>query len=224
MGILLTKARPENLKGMARYGMTVEKRWGVSIPDLRKLARDTGKNHHLAIGLWNTEVVEARILAGMIDDPAKLTEAQMEAWVTGIDSWDVCDQVCMNLFVKSPLAWKKVRDWSIREEEFVKRAAFSLIACLCVHDKKAGDEEFSCILPIVKKCSTDERNFVKRAINWALRNIGKKNLALNREAIATARQILQIDSKTARWIALDAIRELEGEAVQKRLRWKKTRQ
>jgi 3-methyladenine DNA glycosylase AlkD len=217
MEMLLAKARPENLKGMTRYGMAVEKRFGVSVPDMRKIARDTGINHQLAVELWDTGVAETRILAGMIADPSLLTEDQMEAWVAGIDSWDVCDQVCMNLFVNSPLAWKKVLDWSMREDEFVKRAAFSLIACLCVHDKMAGDEKFSRMLPIIKQCSTDERNFVQKAVNWALRNIGKRNLVLNRNAIAMAREILQIDSKTARWIALDAIKELEGEAVQKRL-------
>jgi 3-methyladenine DNA glycosylase AlkD len=130
-------ARPDQLDGMARYGMAVERRLGVSVPELRSLAKELGRDHELALELWGTGIAEARLVAGMIDDPGKLTEAQMEEWVTGIDSWDVCDQVCMNLFEKVPLAWKKIIDWSDREEEFVKRAAFALIACLAWHDKKA---------------------------------------------------------------------------------------
>ena len=134
------------------------------------------------------------------------------------NSWDVCDQVCMNLFDKTPHAWKKVRDWSVREEEFVRRAAFSLIACLAWHDKKADDKMFVNLLPVIQDAATDERNYVKKAVNWALRHIGKRNLSLNREALQTARLIQKIDSRAARWIASDAIRELEGEAVQRRLK------
>jgi len=141
----------------------------------------------------------------------------MEEWVKDFNSWDVCDQVCMNLFDKSPLAWKKVYDWSRREEEFIKRAAYSLIACLAWHDKKAGDEEFLKFLPLIQQGSTDERNFVKKAVNWALRGIGKRNPFLNRQAIKTAKEIQKLDSKAARWIATDAIRELESPAVRKRL-------
>jgi 3-methyladenine DNA glycosylase AlkD len=156
----------------------------------------------------------------MVDEPDKLSEAQMEDWVKGINSWDVCDQVCMNLFEKSPLAWKKVTDWSKREEEFTKRAAYALLACLAWHDKDAKDAEFIKLLPVVKRGATDERNFVKKAVNWALRNIGKRNLNLNKTAIRTAREILRIDTNAARWVASDAIRELSSEAVQRRLRKK----
>jgi 3-methyladenine DNA glycosylase AlkD len=154
----------------------------------------------------------------MIDDPSKLTEEQMEEWVKDINSWDVCDQVCMNLFEKSSLVWKKIKDWSYREEEFVKRTAFSLIACLAWHDKKCGDEKFVGLFPIIKQGATDERNFVRKAVNWALRNIGKRNRKLNKAAIDTAQEIHQSNSKAARWIAADAIRELESETVQRRLR------
>jgi 3-methyladenine DNA glycosylase AlkD len=212
------KARSDQLEGMARYGMAIERRLGVSIPDLRKLAKELGKNHELALELWKTEIAEARIVSAMIDDPQKMTEGQMEDWVKGINSWDVCDQVCMNLFEKSPLAWKKIIDWSSREEEFVKRTAFSLIACLAWHDKKAADIRFIELLPVIKQGATDERNFVKKAVNWALRNIGKRNQNLNKAAIEAARDIRQIDSKAARWIATDAIRELDSEAVQRRLK------
>ena len=154
----------------------------------------------------------------MIDDPHKLAEGQMEDWVKDINSWDVCDQVCMNLFEKSPLAWKKIHDWSNREEEFVKRTAFSLVACLAWHDKKTEDTRFIELFPVITQGATDERNFVKKAVNWALRNIGKRNQNLNKAVIDTAKEIQRLDSKAARWIATDAIRELESEAVQRRLK------
>jgi len=214
---LQSKGRPEQLKGMAKYGMTVEQRLGVSVPDMRKLAREIGKDHKLALDLWRTGIAEARIVAAMVGDPAKLTEEQMEDWVKDINSWDVCDQVCANLFEKNQLAWRKIADWSEREEEFVKRTAFSLIACLAWHDKKTIDEKFIELLPIIIREAMDERNFVKKAVNWALRNIGKRNLNLNKAAIKTAKEIKQLDSKAARWIASDAIRELESDAVQNRL-------
>jgi len=215
---LQSKAQPEQLKGMAKYGMTVEQRLGVSVPDMRKLAKEIGRDHKLALDLWKTGIAEARILAAMVGDPAKLTEEQMEDWVKGINSWDVCDQVCMNLFEKNQLAWKKIVDWSEREEEFVKRTAFSLIACLAWHDKKASDEKFIELLPVIIQGATDERNFVKKAVNWALRNIGKRNLNLNEAAINTAKEIRRLDSKAARWVASDTLRELESEAIQSRLR------
>jgi 3-methyladenine DNA glycosylase AlkD len=212
------KARPDQLEGMARFGMAVEQRLGVSIPDLRKIAKELGKDHKLAIELWKTGIDDARIMAAMIDEPEKLSETQMENWVKDFNSWDVCDQVCMNLFEKTPLAWKKIRDWSKRDDEYVKRAAFALIACLAWHDKHAEDQKFMKLFPVIKGGATDERNFVKKAVNWALRNIGKRNPTLNMAAIKTAKQIQQIDSKAARWIASDAITELESKAVQRRLR------
>jgi 3-methyladenine DNA glycosylase AlkD len=215
---LQSKARPEQLEGMAKYGMTVEQRLGVSVPDMRNLAKEIGRDHKLALDLWKTGIAEARIVAGMVDNPVQLTEEQMEEWVKGINSWDVCDQVCMNLFEKNPLAWKKIVDWAEREEEFVKRTAFSLIACLAWHDKKADDEKFIELLPVIMRGATDERNFVKKAVNWALRNIGKRNLNLNEAVINTAKEIKRLDSRAARWVASDTLRELEGDAVQSRLR------
>jgi len=211
-------ARPDQVAGMARYGMTAERRLGVAVPDMRKIAKESGKDHKLALELWKVGIPEARIVAAMIGEHEKLTEQQMEDWVKDINSWDVCDQVCMNLFDKTPLSWKKVRDWSKREEEFVRRAAFALIACLAWHDKQAKDEEFIKLFPVIRQGATDERNYVKKAVNWALRHIGKRNPNLNRAAIKAAREIQRIDSKAARWIASDAIRELESEAVQRRLR------
>ena len=215
---LKAKARPDQLEGMARYGMVAERRLGVSVPDMRKIAKELGRDHKLALELWKKGIPEARILAAMIDEPENLTEKQMEDWVKDINSWDVCDQVCANLFEKTPFAWKKILDWSEREEEFVKRTAFALIACLAWHDKGAEDEKFIKLFPVIRRGATDERNFVKKAVNWALRNIGKRNPNLNKAAIKAAKEIQRIDSKASRWIASDAIRELESESVQRRLR------
>jgi 3-methyladenine DNA glycosylase AlkD len=215
---LRAKAKPENVGGMARYGMIAERRLGASVPDMRKIAKEVGKDHRLALELWTTGIPEAKIVASMIDEPEKLTEEQMEAWVTGINSWDICDQACMNLFEKTPLAWKKIRDWAERDEEFVKRTAFSLISCLAWHNREVEDEKFIELFPVIKQGATDERNFVKKAVNWALRNIGKRNPNLNKAAIKAAKEIQQIDCKTAHWVASDAIKELESEAVQRRLR------
>lgn len=211
-------ANPKNVEGMARFGINPKDTLGIPMPDIRKLAKKIGKDHELALKLYASGIHEAKILAAMVAEPDKLTEKQMENWVLGIDSWDVCDQVCMNLFEKTPLAFKKIKDWSQRKEEFVKRTAFSLIACLAWHDKEMKDEEFIKFFPIIKKASIDNRNFVRKAVNWALRHIGKRNKNLNKEAIKLAREILKIDSKSAQWIAKDAIRELESEAIQKRFK------
>lgn len=214
---LQSQASPAHLAGMARFGMTVEKRYGVSVPQLRRIAKDTGKDHQLAGSLWDSGIAEAKIVASMIAVPNELSAQQMNAWVVGFDSWDVCDQVCMNLFAKTPFARQKISEWSKREEEFVKRAAFVLIACLAWHDKKAPDQDFLDFLPIIQRGATDERNFVRKAVNWALRNIGKRNAGLNQVALEAAKAIRRMDSKAARWIAADAIRELDSAAVQARL-------
>ena len=214
---LQAKANLANLAGMAQYGMAVDKRLGVAVPEMRRIAKATGKDHVLAAQLWATGIAEARIVASMIAVPAQLTAQEMDTWVADFNSWDVCDQVCMNLFEKSPFAWQKIAEWSEREEEFVKRAAFALIARLAWHDKQASDEEFIRVLPVIQRGATDGRNFVKKAVNWALRNIGKRNARLNQAALEAAREIECLDSKTARWIAADAIRELESTEVQQRL-------
>jgi len=215
---LKQEANPANLEGMSRYGINVEKRLGTTIPLLRKTAKELGKNHQLALELWASGYADARILAAMVDEPALLTEQQMENWVRDFNSWDVCDQVCMNLFEKTPLAWKKLSEWSRREEEFVKRAAYALIACLAWHDKRLPDKAFIDAFPIIRSGAVDDRNFVKKAVNWALRNIGKRNPNLNQAALALAEEIQRMDSKAAKWIGSDAVRELKSEAVQKRLR------
>lgn len=207
---LKSMSNAENVKGMARFGINPENTLGVSIPALRAIAKKHKKNHALALELWKSGIHEAKVLAGFIGDPAQLTEKQMEIWVKDFDSWDVCDQVCMCLFDKTPFAYRKVDDWSKRKEEFVKRAAFALMAVLAVHDKKAGDEKFLKFLPVIKREAVDERNFVKKAVNWALRQIGKRNKKLNKAAIKCAKEILKIDSKAAKWVANDALRELLG--------------
>jgi 3-methyladenine DNA glycosylase AlkD len=209
---------PEAVAGMARFGINPKNMYGVSMPVLRRMAKEIGKNHLLAQRLWRSGIHEARILAGMIDRPEEVTEKQMERWVRDFDSWDVCDQVCSNLFDRTKFAHKNAVEWSERGEEFVKRAGFVLMAALSVHDKEAKDKAFLKFLPIIKREARDERNFVKKAVNWALRQIGKRNLRLNQIAIKKAKEIQQIDSKPAKWIASDAIRELTSEAVQKRLR------
>jgi 3-methyladenine DNA glycosylase AlkD len=221
MAKLQSLTRPDQLEGMARFGIADEGRLGVSIPQLRKMAKEIGKDHALALGLWGSGIPDARILAAMVDEPEKLSARQMDEWVCGFNSWDVCDQVCMNLFDKSPLAWKKVREWSKRDEEFVKRAAYAQIACLAWHDKSAGDDQFMGLLPIIRRGARDERNYVKKAVSWALRHIGKRNLQLNKAAIAEAAIIAELDSKAARWVASDALRELRSEGVRRRLKGKK---
>jgi len=218
---LKSLANPKNVKGMARFGINPKNTLGISVPEMRKLAKQAGKNHVLAQELWKTGIHEARIAAGLVDEPDKVTEKQMDAWAKDFDSWDVCDQVCMNLFDKTPSAYQKAIEWSSRKEEFVKRAGFALMASLAVHDKTASDQKFTAFFTAIKRGATDDRNFVKKAVNWALRQIGKRNKRLNAAAIKTAKEIQKLDSKAAKWIAADAIKELESKAV--RLKTSKTR-
>jgi 3-methyladenine DNA glycosylase AlkD len=215
--LLHANARPSELAGMARFGINPENRLGLSMPAMRRIAKDLGRDHELSLGLWETGTPDARIVAGMLAEPSKLTSNQMDEWVMDLASWDVCDQVCGSAFMASPPAWSKVPEWAARNEEFMRRAAFALLATLAVHDKKASDAQFIAMLPLIEVAAGDERNFVKKAVNWALRNIGKRNLALNAAAIDTARHLHQQGNRSARWIAADALRELTGEAVQARL-------
>ncbi len=213
---LKSKANPENLEGMARYGISTANRFGNSIPDLRKLAKGIGKNHKLALDLWKKGIDETKILASMIGEENKMTEDQAEKWVVDFNSWDVCDQVCMNLFKKLPFAEKKIKEWSKREEEFVKRGAFAIIACIAVYDKEKPDKEFLKFLSQIKKAATDERNYVKKAVSWALRNIGKRNKNLNKEIVKFAKELEKTDSESARWIARDILKDIQREKVRKR--------
>jgi 3-methyladenine DNA glycosylase AlkD len=210
---------PKNVEGMARFGIRPKTEvYGIPIPELRKIAKLIKKNHQLAMKLWDLKIHEARLLAGFIADASKLTEEQMEKWVEGFDSWDVVDQVCGNLFDKTKFVYKKIFELSKREEEFVKRTAFTLMAALSVHNKEMKDEDFLKFFPLIKKAATDERNFVKKAVNWALRQIGKRNKKLNIKAIKLAKEIQKINSKSAKWIASNALSELTNKKVLKRIK------
>jgi 3-methyladenine DNA glycosylase AlkD len=217
---LRTLANPANVAGMARYGISPTGTLGVPMPVLRKMAKQIGRRHDLADELWRSAIHEARILAALIDDPGRVTDEQMERWVLDIDSWDVCDQLCSNLFSRTALARQKAAAWSGRSETFVKRAGFVLMACLAVHDKKADDALFVGYLPLIVREAGDDRNFVKKAVNWALRQIGKRNPVLNHLSVETAREIRKMDAKSARWIAADALRELTDERSWRR--WQKS--
>ena len=218
---LKSLGNPRDVPGMARFGIISKNVLCISTPEIMRLAREIGRDHNLAGELWASGIYEARILACLIDDPAQLGEEQMEQWVNDFDSWALCDQCCLRLFDKSPLAYRKVAEWSRREEEYVRRAGFVLMAVLAVHDKKADDSRFLSFFSLIKEAAGDERNYVKKAVNWALRQLGKRNLRLNQAAIETAEAIKQINSPGARWIAADALRELHGKSVQERLLKKK---
>jgi 3-methyladenine DNA glycosylase AlkD len=214
---LTNLSNPENIEGMARFAISTQKTYGIRIPELRKIAKKAGINHNLAKELWEADYRETKILACMIDDSELVTEEQMDRWASKFDDWEICDQCCMNLFRKTPFVYKKIFEWSTHQEEFIKRAAFTLIAVQAVHDKKAQDIEFEQFFPIIINESIDNRHYVKKAVNWALRQIGKINMELNEKAIIIAEKIYTINSKSARWIATDALRELKSEKVQKRL-------
>jgi 3-methyladenine DNA glycosylase AlkD len=214
-------ADPAVREKMASFGVNVPKAHGISAPVLRALSRRIGKDHRLAEELWASGIHEARILATLIGESEKVTAKQMDRWARDFDSWDVVDAACCYLYAPAAPAWRKIEEWSRRREEFVKRAAFSLAAYLSYKDRKAPDTRFERFLRVVEREADDERNFVRKAVNWALRNIGKRNLRLNQAAIRAADRIRARGSRAARWIAADALRELKSEAVQKRLRRKR---
>jgi 3-methyladenine DNA glycosylase AlkD len=218
---LKSLADPRLRETMAYFGVNVPKAHGISAPVLHAFARHIGKDHELAVQLWASGIHEARILAALIGEPEKVTSEQMDQWASDFNSWDLVDATCRYLYAFSAPAWSKVDVWSRRPEEFVKRAAFSLVAYLSYIDKQAPDARFERFFRVIERESDDERNFVRKAVNWALRQIGKKNLCLNRSAIRAAERIRQRGSRAARWIAADALRELKSEAVQKRLRRKR---
>jgi 3-methyladenine DNA glycosylase AlkD len=223
-----------NRAGMARYGIRVDRAFGVSIYELRRIAKKLGTDHDLALALWATGNHEARLLACFVDDPGRVTAAQLEAWAADFDSWDVCDQATTSLFDATAHGWAKALEWAGREEEWVKRGGFALMAGLAVHDRTAAEADFLRLLPAIERGAFDERNFVKKAVNWALRNLGKRNAALHAAAIACARRILAAaneaaggprggdpKARAARWVATDALRELESEKVRERVRGKR---
>jgi 3-methyladenine DNA glycosylase AlkD len=213
-----SKADPRGVEGMARFGISGKNTLGLSIPTLKGMAKKVGRDHRVARALWKSGIHEAKILASLVDEPSKVTEEQMEEWVAQFDSWDVCDQCVSNLFDKTPFAVRKATEWSRREEEFVKRAGFAMMAALAVHDKGAPDAEFLGFFGAIEEGAKDPRNFVKKAVNWALRQIGKRNVRLNRAAIELAVRISGMDGPGTKWVASDAIRELRSEAVQRKLR------
>jgi len=216
---------PRNVEGMARYGIRAACAYGVPTPIIDRIARGLGTNHALAGRLWRTGVLEARAIAAFIDDPRRVSSAQMERWAADFDSWAICDTTCGKLFDRTPFAWSKAHAWARRREEFVRRAGFALMAWLAVHDKQAPDDRFLACLPLVEEAAFDERNMVKKAVNWALRQIGKRNRRLNRSAVACAGRIRRAavkagtgaGARAARWVASDALRELQSAAVQARL-------
>jgi len=215
---LRAHANPVNVAGMARYGINTAGTLGVPIPVLRRLAREAGRDHDLAQALWDSRIHEARILATLVDDPARVTARQMDRWARDFDSWDVCDQACQNLFRYTPMAFAKAAQWARAKREFVRRAGFSLMAGLASKAKDAPDEQFAALLPLIAAAAGDDRNMVRKAANWALRGIGKRNRQLHKLALAAATEIGRQDSRSARWIAADALRELRDPATVGRIR------
>lgn len=206
-----------NREGMARYGIVAKKVFGVSMGTMQSLARRLGKRHDLAAALWKTGWYEARMLACLVDEPARVTPAQMERWAKAFDNWAICDTATFVLFDRTPHAWAKAQAWSKRPEEFVKRAAFAMLASLTIHDKAAPDEPYRRALALIEREAGDDRNFVKKAVNWALRSIGKRSPGLHRDAVALARRLAESALPSARWVGKDALRELTSPAVRRRL-------
>ena len=217
MDRLRAMADPSNLPGQARFGIDISHSLGVSMTQLRRLARQIGKDHALALSLWESGVREARILATLVDDPKQVTPEQMESWAGEFGSWEVVDAACCNLFDRTESRYAKAVEWAGREEEFVKRAGFSLMAGIAVHDRRATDDQLTALLHVIERESCDRRNFVRKAVNWALRQIGKRNPALNVAAIEAAERIAAMECKGAHWVASDALKELRSPQVQQRL-------
>ena len=215
---LRSHANPKNVEGQARFGITTGQALGISLPTLRAIARRCDRDHALAVALWDSGIHEAKHVAVMVEDPKTVTRKQLESWVRDLDSWDVCDGFSMGFVDRTPFAYDLAMKWSHDKRQFVKRAAFATMAGLAIHDKKAPDENLLQFLPVIRREAGDDRNFVRKAVNWALRQIGKRNLACNAAAIPCAEQIRADGTKSGRWIASDALRELRSDAVQARLR------
>ncbi len=204
--------------GMARYGIPSDKAFGVAMKDMKALGKKLGRDHELAAALWDTDVYEARMVCSFVDDPAEVTPAQMDRWCRDFDNWGICDTICFNLFDRTPHAWTKVAQWSGKRREFEKRAAFALLWSLTVHDRHAGNEQFVQGLALIERAAADDRHFVKKAVNMALRAIGKRNRALNAAAAAVARRLAASEEAAARWVGMDALRELTSPSVARRLK------
>ena len=211
------KGTRRTVDGMARYGLPSDRAFGVTVGTMQAMAKRIGKDHALAAALWKSGWYEARMMAAFVDDPGSVTRRQMNAWAADFDNWGICDTACFHLFDRTPFAWEKARRWSASRREFVKRAGFALMASLVLHDKAAPDARFLALLPLVEKGAQDERNFVKKGVNWALRAIGKRSLWLNTGAVASARRLARSEEPAPRWVGKDALRELAGPKVQARL-------
>jgi len=209
--------------GMARYAISAPQAFGVPVGTIRALGKQLGRDHALALALWETGWYEARLLAAFVDDPSAVTPTQMDAWCRTFDNWAVCDTACFHLFDRTPHAFAQVRKWARAKDEFVKRAAFALLASVALHGKTTPDVEFSKVLPLCERAATDERNFVKKAVSWALRGVGRRSRALNIEAVAIARRLVESPNPAARWIGRDAFKELTSPAVVKRLAKRESR-
>jgi 3-methyladenine DNA glycosylase AlkD len=211
------KSTRRDRENLARFGITASKAFGVSMANIQLLAKRLGRDHELAAALWDTGWYEARLLTSFVDEPARVTPAQMDRWCRDFDNWGICDTVCFHLFDRTPHAWLKVRTWHDERGEFVKRAAFALLASLALHDKRSGDEQFVESLTLIERAATDERNFVKKGVSWALRLIGRRNRALNADAVAVARRLSASPDVAARWVGKGALRELTGPVVMRQL-------
>jgi len=218
LAFLRGRGSKKNVDGMARYAIVAPKVFGVSVGDIRSLGKEIGRDHELAIALWKTGWYEARMLTAFVDEPARVTPAQMDRWTKDFDNWAICDHLCFHLYDRTPYAWAKVKKWSTSREEFVKRAAFALLAGLALHDKKGPDAPFIKSLQLIERASTDDRNFVKKGVSWALRSIGHRNRALHTSAVKTATKLAASGDKTAAWIGRDTLGDLMRPAVLKRLK------
>lgn len=214
---LMRVAKRSTLAGMARYGIPSDKALGVPVSTLHRMAKELGRDHALALALWETDVYEARMLCSFVDEPERVTPAQMERWCREFDSWAICDTLCFHLFDRTPHAFGKIREWARREEEFEKRAAFALLASVAAHDKDAKEADFARCLPLIERASVDERNFVKKGVLWALRMVGQRSVELNKASVTLARELAQSSSPSARWIGKTALREFEKPAMKRRL-------
>ena len=213
---LKRRGTKRNRDGMARYGIVAPKMFGVSVATIQQLGKRLGRDHELAVALWKTGWYEARMLTAFIAEPARVRSAQMDRWARDFDNWAICDTLCFHLFDRTPHAWRKVTQWSRRREEFVRRAAFALLASLALHDRKTIDARFKRALPLIERAAVDERNFVKKGVSWALRSIGRRSRGLHTAAVASARRLAASTKPSARWIGKDALREMTSAAVRKR--------
>jgi 3-methyladenine DNA glycosylase AlkD len=222
VGTVITKLKKLSSKsgrdGMARYGLPSDNALGVPVGKMQRLAKEIGRDHELAAALWETGIYEARMVAAFLDEPALVTPAQMDRWCRDFDNWGIVDTVCFKLFDQTPHAWKKVVQWSKKRDEFQKRAAFALLACLGVHDKKATDEQFLACLPLIEEAATDERNFVKKGVSWALRVIGRRNAGLHQSSVELAERLAASTNATARSLGKEALREFKSSVVTRQLK------